>query len=204
MCFSPTSPHQHERAPTLLHVRDSLACFPQVTPKAPTSFFGLAYANNKVWVIGGGFKDKSSWSNNTAPGSDATKEIGNSMELDLVSGAWTDLDSQRTIEAAMFGMCSLDITCPTAGAMGKGFCAYSTPWSMMPPSATGICAPCFDFWSEDDCLWAFEYDETSQNLCKSTCHGTGAAADTGSSETAFRYGHGMAPGKAWLACNAAC
>ena len=112
-----------------------------------------------------------------------------------MSGAWTDLDSQRTIVAAMFGTCSLEITCPTDGAYGKGYCAYSQPRSDMPPSPNGMCNPCWDFYSAEDCENAFEYDETSKSACKSTCFGDGTAGDTGGSAATFRYGHGLASGK---------
>ena len=154
----------------------------------------MTYTNGKVWVIGGGFREQSSRSNNTKPAAEDSQEIGNSMELDLVSGAWTDLDRQRTIVAAMYGTCSLEITCPTEGARGKGFCAYSdggTGWDM-PPSPYGMCFPCEDFYSAENCENAFEYDETSKSACKSTCFGDSSA--TGNSVT-FRYGHGLASGK---------
>ena len=165
----------------------------------------MTYTNGKVWVIGGGFREQSSWSNNTKPAAEDSQEIGNSMQLDLVSGAWTDLDSKRTVVAAMFGMCSLEITCPTEGMYGKGFCAYSPPWSYMQASPTGTCGPCWDFYSADDCEWAFQNDETSKSACKSTCHGVGNAGGTGGSTAAtFRYGHGLAPGRLSHACMVAC
>ena len=57
-------------------------------------YVGLQYCKpgQLVFVISGGFQHTSSWSNITVP--DVYDEIGNSMELDLVSGAWADPDGQ--------------------------------------------------------------------------------------------------------------
>ncbi len=66
-----------------------------VTPTAPTGFFATVVINDKVLVVGGGYQKANSWSNNSAPVVDTdSSEIANSMELDLVSGRWSDLDKK--------------------------------------------------------------------------------------------------------------
>jgi hypothetical protein len=64
-----------------------------VTPTAPTGFFATIVLNDKLLVVGGGYQKGTSWSNNSAPVVDTdSSAIANSMELDLVSGRWSDLD----------------------------------------------------------------------------------------------------------------
>ncbi len=64
-----------------------------VTPTAPTGFFATIVINDKLLVVGGGYQKGTSWSNKSAPVVDTgSSAIANSMELDLVSGRWSDLD----------------------------------------------------------------------------------------------------------------
>jgi hypothetical protein len=64
-----------------------------VTPTAPTGFFATIVINDQLLVVGGGYQKGTSWSNNFAPVVDTdSSAIANSMELDLVSGRWSDLD----------------------------------------------------------------------------------------------------------------
>jgi hypothetical protein len=64
-----------------------------VTPTAPTGFFTTVVMHETLLVVGGGYQKGTSWSNNSAPVVDTdSSAIANSMELDLVSGRWIDID----------------------------------------------------------------------------------------------------------------
>jgi hypothetical protein len=64
-----------------------------VTPTAPTGFFATIVINDKLLVVGGGYQKGTSWSNKSEPVVNTdSSAIANNMELDLVSGRWSDLD----------------------------------------------------------------------------------------------------------------
>jgi len=167
----------------------------------PTGFSGVVYTASKLYVVGGGYRDApNSWSNNVAPGDGESTEIGNSMELDFVSGQWLDLDSSRKITGIIYGSCNDEISCPITP--DRSFCAspsssagYMDGGSGSTANGTKTCQPCWNYEFLWDCESSFTSDREELALCISLCiNNVQAATGSSTSPATLRYGHGMAEG----------
>jgi len=178
-----------------------------VTPTAPTSFFAAIYTNQKLVLIGGGFRDTAfSWNNNQAPSASESSEIANSMALDFTSGRWSDLDSSRILVSSPYGQCSDELICPTGTIdYTKWFCMYSEPTYGMagygdgggsgnnPANQPGRCEPCNRFPETSEyskCQYAFSADTVTKESCVEVCYGDKSGGRV--SPATLRYGHGVA------------
>jgi len=175
----------------------------------PTGFSGVVYTASKLYVVGGGYRDApNSWSNNVAPGDGESTEIGNSMELDFVSGQWLDLDSSRKITGNIYGVCNDEISCPitpersfcassyNSGNMDGGYYMDGTgSGSGSSADAVKTCQPCWNYWSQWECEMSFSSDPETLAFCISLCvNNEQAASGSSLSPATLRYGHGMAQG----------
>ena len=184
------------------------------TPSPSTSFFAATYveASGKYIVIGGGSQVGPSWSEPEPPGplmspfSLTVEGFSNFMELDLMSGRWTDIDSLMVKQVLQGLACTDEDKCvpPLSERLfSSSFCEYSDLQQL-----NGVCVPCGQgkyvsgkYVDPPTCQEIYPNDPKNKKSCLQACE-LPPSGFAGSypwwfeGNPTLRYGHGVAVGPA--------